>query len=434
MTPRAGFEAAHPGVYVLEASQSGRVDLVMGACGWLGQEEQVSGCLALGGESSTVIRVELQELRGGWRTAILKQALPWLRRDESVAMPEGRLAAERRFYARVAELPEAAARMPRMMGASERRFLLLLEDFRGASSLASLYRGAQLAPGAAQELGGFLAALRRGGPGVRREGLDNVGMRLLRHRMLFETPLGLRADGLGADPDDAAPDDAELEQREGGLGRAAAALRSDSEFRAQASALGERFLSSRSGLVHGAFHPGNWLLLPDGGVRVVDPQSGGLGDPEFDVGTGLAHLLLSRQPPEVVQAFLAAATAAEETPESAGTSPEAVALTASTASFAGADEAPAEPGQAASSGAGGGDTCGQDAAAEPGLDGECDGDVDRELVARHAGVELVRRLIGGRQAPSAFDDGGRKALLAVARNAVVSGQMEALESLDVRAT
>ncbi len=90
MGRRAEFEAEHPEVHILSADQAGRVDLVMGALGWLGDEEQVTTCTSLGGESSTVMRVELQELRGGWRTAVLKQALPWLRRDESVAMPEDR--------------------------------------------------------------------------------------------------------------------------------------------------------------------------------------------------------------------------------------------------------------------------------------------------------------------------------------------------------
>ena len=147
MSRRAEFEAEHPEVHVLSADQAGRVDLVMGAVGWLGDEEQVTTCASLGGESSTVMRVELQELRGGWRTAVLKQSLPWLRRDESVAMPADRWRGEHAFYAAVARVPEAAARMPRLMAANEARFLLLLEDFRGASNLVSLYGGGSLAEG-----------------------------------------------------------------------------------------------------------------------------------------------------------------------------------------------------------------------------------------------------------------------------------------------
>ena len=374
MSRRAEFEAEHPEVHVLSADQAGRVDLVMGAVGWLGDEEQVTTCASLDGESSTVMRVELQELRGGWRTAVLKQLLPWLRRDESVAMPADRWRGERAFYAEVARVPEAAAHMPRLMAANEARSLLLLEDFRGASNLASLYRGGSLGDRAAQALGAFLRALRLGTRGTEEPDPANASMKALNHRMLFETPLASAmrgGDGFG--PDGPAPESAALEATEPGLGEAAATLRSDRAFVEAVSELGSRFLGASACLVHGAFRPTNWLLVADGGVRVVDPQYGGWGDPEFDIGTGLAHLLLARQPEEVVSAFLSAAVGSED--------------------------------------------------ADEGENG-----VDRPLVARYAGVEIVRRLIGGGQLPLEAEAGFRCGLLATARMAVVSGRLEVLET------
>ncbi|MXW00938.1 MAG: phosphotransferase [Holophagales bacterium] len=374
MSRRAEFEAEHPEVQILSADQAGRVDLVMGAVGWLGDEEQVTTCASLGGESSTVMRVELQELRGGWRTAVLKQSLPWLRRDESVAMPSGRWHGERAFYAEVARVPEAAAHMPRLMAANEARSLLLLEDFRGASNLASIYRGGSLADEAAQALGAFLRALRLGTRGGEEPDLASTGMKALNHRLLFETPFAsVMAGGDGVGPDGSAPGDAALDVTEPGLGEAAAALRSDRAFREAVSKLGGRFLGAGACLVHGAFHPANWLLLPDGGVRVVDPQYGGWGDAEFDIGTGLAHLLLARQPEEVVAAFLSAAVGSEEAED-------------------------------------------------------CESGVDRELIARYAGVEIVRRLIGGGQLPLEAEAGFRSGLLETARKAVLSGHLEVLET------
>ncbi|MXZ40027.1 MAG: phosphotransferase [Holophagales bacterium] len=374
MSRRAEFESEHPEVHVLSADQAGRVDLVMGAVGWLGDEEQVTTCASLDGESSTVMRVELQELRGGWRTAVLKQSLPWLRRDESVAMPADRWRGERAFYAEVARVPEAAAHMPRLMAANEARSLLLLEDFRGASNLASLYRGGSLGDRAAQALGAFLRALRLGTRGTEEPDPANASMKALNHRMLFETPLASAmrgGDGFG--PDGPVPDDAALDATEPGLGEAAAALRSDRAFTEAVSELGSRFLAVGASLVHGAFHPANWLLVPDGGVRVVDPQYGGWGDAEFDIGTGLAHLLLARQPEEVVAAFLSAAVGSEDAEE-------------------------------------------------------VESGVDRPLVARYAGVEIVRRLIGGGQLPLEAEAGFRCGLLETARTAVVSGRLEVLET------
>lgn len=374
MSRRAEFEAEHPEVHVLSADQAGRVDLVMGAVGWLGEEEQVTTCASLGGESSTVMRVELQELRGGWRTAVLKQSLPWLRRDESVAMPAGRWHGERAFYAEVARVPEAAAHMPRLMAANEARSLLLLEDFRGASNLASLYRGGSLADEAAQALGAFLRALRLGTRDREQPDPANARMKALNHRMLFEAPFrSAMADGDGFGPDGPAPADAALDATEPGLGEAAAALRSDRAFTEAVSELGSRFLAVGACLVHGAFHPANWLLAPDGGVRVVDPQYGGWGDAEFDIGTGLAHLLLARQPEEVAAAFLSAAVGSEEVED-------------------------------------------------------VESGVDRPLVARYAGVEILRRLIGGGQLPLEAEAGFRCGLLDTARKAVLSGHLEVLET------
>ena len=385
MSRRAEFEAEHPEVHVLSADQAGRVDLVMGAAGWLGDEEQVTTCAPLGGESSTVMRVELQELRGGWRTAVLKQPLPWLRRDESVAMPADRWRGERAFYAEVARVPEAAGLMPRLIAANEARFLLLLEDFRGASNLESLYAGGSLGEGAADALGAFLRALRRGADGDRDPEFENASMKALNHRLLFEAPFASSGQGgNGFGPDGPAPDEAALDGIEPGLGVAASALRSDGAFRDAVAELGRRFLGGADCLVHGAFHPANWLLLPDGDVRVVDPQYGGWGDTEFDVGTAAAHLLLARQPDEVVQRFLASAAGPAEEDGEDGEEP--------------ADAEGAEPG------------------------------VDRALVARYAGVEIVRRLIGGGQLPPEAAAGHRCDLLETARTAVVSGRLEVQET------
>ncbi len=375
---RAEFEEEHPEVPLLSASQAGRVDLVMGAAGWLGDEEQVTTCTSLGGDSSTVIRVELQELRGGWRTAVLKQALPWLPRDESVAMPADRGGAEFRFYRRVARLPEAAVHMPRLLGGDEVRSLVLLEDFRGSRVLTSLYRGGLLSEDAADGLGSFLAALHCGTRGGQEPELANPGMKTLNHRLLFEAPFALSPAGetsFGADG--LALDQAVLDDLEPGLGAAAAALRSDGGFRDGVAELGRCYLDGGPCLVHGAFSPGNWLLLPNGCVRVVDPQYGGWGDAEFDVGTGLAHLLLAQQDREVIRTFLIAASERVD-----GEAEESVAA--------------------------------------PGL--------DRELVTRYVGVELARRLIGGGQLSLVADAGVRCALLDAARTAIVEGRLEALET------
>ncbi len=409
MGPRAEFEAEHPDVHVLSADQAGRVDLVMGALGWLGDEEQVTTCADLGGESSAVMRVELQELRGGWRTAVLKQSLPWVSASESIAMPADRARAELWFYRCVARLPDAAGRLPRLLGGDEGRRLLLLEDFRGARALTSLYRGEALDERAARALGAFLEALHRATRDGQAPEFANAGMRTLNHRMVFDAPLSAPAaacDGFG--PDGPAPGRGVLEGIEPGLGAAASAMRADHALREAVDDLGRRYLDGGPCLVHGAFHPGNWLLLPAGGVRVVNPQYGSWGDAEFDVGVGLAHLLLARQSDEIVKAFVTAATGAGGAPEVADAADSAEELAP------GGEETAA---------------CGQRPGAEASGPDAADRYLfDRELTARYAGVEMIRRLIGGGQLPLEADAGVRCALLEAARAAIVTGRLEVLQT------
>ena len=163
--------------------------------------------------------------------------------------------------------------MPRLLGGDEARSLLLLEDFRDFSDRTFLYRGGSLGERAAEDLGSFLWALCRGTFGLEDPELVNAGMRALNHRQVFEAPFGLSsagAEGPGLDP-------ASLDDLEKGLGAAAMAIRSDPVFGDAVADLGRRYLGGGPCLVHGAFHPGNWLLVPDGGVRVIDPQCCGLG-------------------------------------------------------------------------------------------------------------------------------------------------------------
>jgi 5-methylthioribose kinase len=46
--------------------------------------------------------------------------------------------------------------------------------------------------------------------------------------------------------------------------------------------------------MHGDFYPGSWLQVSSG-IKIIDPEFGGLGDAEFDLGVFLAHLELAEQ-------------------------------------------------------------------------------------------------------------------------------------------
>ena len=145
-----------------------------------------------------------------------------------------------------------------------------------------------------------------------------------------------------------------------GLAFAAGALKSDAEYCRAVAELGQRYLhGAGESLLHGDFFPGSFLQT-DRGVRVIDPEFCFCGDAEFDVGVLTAHLLLAGEP-------------------------------AARAETVSARYAPRP-----------------------------DGRFRRELVRQHAGVEIMRRLIGVAQIPTLAADLARKVeLLALSRRLVL---------------
>jgi aminoglycoside phosphotransferase (APT) family kinase protein len=70
----------------------------------------------------------------------------------------------------------------------------------------------------------------------------------------------------------------------------ARALQSEG-FRAIAAAAYARYLEPRGALLHGDVQGGN-VLLPPGGPKLLDAEIAHVGDPAFDLGTLVAHLVL----------------------------------------------------------------------------------------------------------------------------------------------
>ena len=140
-----------------------------------------------------------------------------------------------------------------------------------------------------------------------------------------------------------------------GLDAAARELSGDPAYCREVAALGERYLSDGATLVHGDYFPGSWLK-DRGSVRIIDPEFCFPGDPEFDCGVMAAHLLLAQCAPAALEAIDASVGARR---------------------------------------------------------------LDRSLVARFAGVEIMRRLIGVAQLPVAYGIDTKRALLQRSRRLVL---------------
>jgi 5-methylthioribose kinase len=160
----------------------------------------------------------------------------------------------------------------------------------------------------------------------------------------------------------------DLEAYEPGLEGVARSLRDDVELRRLVAELGRRYLADGLVLVHGDFFPGSWLRIGER-IFVIDPEFCFFGDPEFDLGVATAHLGLTRQASRIGEELIRAAL-------------------------------------------------------DPGAKVRVDG----SLVARYAGAEVIRRLIGVAQLPIAASDGFRASMLDRARLAICDGTLEAFRT------
>jgi 5-methylthioribose kinase len=107
------------------------------------------------------------------------------------------------------------------------------------------------------------------------------GMRTLNHEHIFEFPF-LEENGF------------DLDQIHAGLQEVSLTYKREAVLKAKIHSLGQRYLKTGKTLIHGDFYPGSWLEVASG-IKIIDPEFGGLGDPEFDLGVLLAHLDLARQ-------------------------------------------------------------------------------------------------------------------------------------------
>jgi len=140
-----------------------------------------------------------------------------------------------------------------------------------------------------------------------------------------------------------------------GLGAAARDMAADRLYLDAVTTVGRRYLADGDTLVHGDYFPGSWLRS-DGSVRIIDPEFCFLGDTEFDYGILIAHLMLASCHAAAIGCVTSAIDARR---------------------------------------------------------------LDAELVARYAGVEIMRRLIGVAQLPIAFGIDRKRALLDLSRRLVL---------------
>lgn len=254
---------------------------VLRLLGWLGDNDVLTGAARAGdGNLNLVLRVE-----SGARTAILKQARPWVEKYPDIPAPLSRSLVEASYYRLVENAPALSGFSPALLGHEPAWHALLLEDLGATGDASSLYAGDTLDAADIDRLMAYLVALHglRDGAAL---APDNAEMLALNHHYIFEQPFGRQGDP--GDHEDHS-DDADL-----------AGIAKD---------LGARYLAGKGVLLHGDFFPGAWVRS-DRGLCVIDPEFCLIGPLEFELGVMAAHLVMAGAGQSVVQGLAARYAAA----------------------------------------------------------------------------------------------------------------------------
>lgn len=241
------------------------------ALGLIGRGARVVVEPAGDGNINWVRRARDVESGASW---IVKQARPALERFPQYRASTERIVFEERWL-RIASEVDVRGVCPRVVRFDEARRVLVLEDLGDAERLdRALARGAAV-DDALCAVAGLLGAVHRStrDPALA-DRFRNDEMRRLHGDHIFALPLE--------------PNDFPLEPP---LRARAERLWRDAELREIAARAYERYRAPRGALVHADVQAGNVLLAPPA-AKLLDAEIAHVGDPAFDVGVLLAHLLL----------------------------------------------------------------------------------------------------------------------------------------------
>ncbi len=222
------------------------------------------------GNINFVWRVRLAD--GG--SCVVKHARPTLARFPQYTAPVDRLTFEHRYTTTVSELVAPAERLPpRILHFDAELHLLVMEDLDTGPHLGQALAAGAIPSAGLSELGRFLAQVHRGSGAQLAPSFANAEMQRLHGEHIFTLPY--EGEGFPVEP----------------AVRASADRALDPGVRARIRALRARYYESRDALVHADVQTSN-LLLRSGRLRLLDAEIAHVGDPAFDVGTALAHVLV----------------------------------------------------------------------------------------------------------------------------------------------
>jgi 5-methylthioribose kinase len=248
--------------------------------GFLQENEKVVHLSIAGeGNMNVVLRAETAN-----RSFVLKQSRPWVNRFPTVVAPLNRIEREYQFYDTVRKNEVIRNYTPDIYHFDQANYLLIMEDFGSANDFMSIYQeDVVISKKDMADVARVVSELHFVFKDLEDSNVfRNTEMRKLNHQHIFVLPLE-------------ANNGFDLDAVQMGLQSASDKFRSDVRLKKMAAALGEVYLSNNgTRLLHGDYYPGSWLST-DKGFRMIDPEFGFVGRPEFELGVTVAHLKMAKQ-------------------------------------------------------------------------------------------------------------------------------------------
>jgi 5-methylthioribose kinase len=244
--------------------------------GWLASGEVIMAVGPAGeGNMNCTLRVTTAQ-----RSFILKQSRPWVEKYPHIPAPEHRLLKETAFYQAVADHPQIAGRMPKLLQVDRTNRIACFEDLGGSADFTSIYADPNEICEHLPQLCAWLADLHRiSFPHEIKARLENRDMRILNHEHLFHFPLVV-------------DNQFDLDAITAGLQKEADRLKRHTAYVHEVERLGGLYQQNGDCLLHGDYFPGSWLKHGKS-FAVIDPEFGFFGRAEYDVGVMIGHLHLA---------------------------------------------------------------------------------------------------------------------------------------------
>ncbi len=242
--------------------------------GFLASDEYITQTEKAGeGNMNVVLRIKTNKTK----SYIIKQSRPYVQKYPQIPAPEERILTELAYYEAIKDQVNLENYSPKILAADPSNYVLVMSDLGEAADFKGIYTNPIILNEAhVKELMAYLNTLHSL---EIRDFVPNTAMKVLNHEHIFIFPFNTN-------------NNFDLNSVQNGLKEIVEEYKNNLKLKSKIRDLGEKYLETGNSLLHGDFYPGSFLNT-EIGLKVIDPEFGFMGDPEFDLGVFKAHLILS---------------------------------------------------------------------------------------------------------------------------------------------